>query len=91
MALELWKEPVVIVTSVLLLIIARVAYKKSRITGRPPMVSYTIPWVGSAIDIGKNPDAFFKWAMFVEQLSTRLETSDDPPPPVLALSTEIYS
>ena len=66
MALELWKEPVVIATSVLLLIIARVAYKKSRITGRPPMVSYTIPWVGSAIDIGKNPDAFFKRAMYVE-------------------------
>ena len=66
MALELWKKPTVIVVSALLLIIVRVAYKRNQATGRPPMVSYTIPWVGSAIDLGKNPDAFFKRAMYVE-------------------------
>ena len=81
MALELWKEPVVIATIVLLLITTRVAYNRNRITGCPPTVSYTIPWVGSAIDIGKNPDAFFKRAMYVELLFTRLDISDDPPPP----------
>ena len=78
MALELWKEPMVIATTVLLLIIARAAYKRNQIIGRPPMVSYVIPWVGSAIDIGKNPDAFFEWAMYVEQLVMRLEAGDDP-------------
>ena len=66
MALELWKEPTVIAASVLLLIIARVAYKRSHVSGRPPVVSYTIPWVGCALDLGKNPDAFFKRAMYVE-------------------------
>ena len=66
MALELWKKPTVIVVSALLLIIVRVAYKRNQATGQPPMVSYTIPWVGSAIDLGKNPDAFFKRAMYVE-------------------------
>ena len=78
MTLELWKEPMVIATTVLLLIIARVAYKRNQIIGRPPMVSYVIPWVGSAIDIGKNPDAFFERAMYVEQLIMRLDTGDDP-------------
>ena len=66
MAFELWKDPAVIAASVLLLIIARVAYKRDKTTGRPPMVSYAVPWVGSAIDLGKNPDAFFKRAMYVE-------------------------
>ena len=66
MDLELWKEPKVIVASVLLLIIARTVYNKNRITGRPPVVSYAVPWVGSAIDLGKSPDAFFKRAMYVE-------------------------
>ena len=65
MALELWKEPTVIAASIMLLIIARVAHSRHRITGQPPVVSYAIPWVGSAIDLGKNPDAFFKRAMYV--------------------------
>ena len=78
MALELWKEPAVIAASVLLLIIARVAYKRNRTTGRPPLVSYTIPWVGSSLELGKNPDAFFKRAMYVELPFVRLEARDDP-------------
>ena len=80
MALELWKEPMVIAASISLLIIARVAYKRNRTTGRPPMVSYAVPWVGSAIDLGKDPDAFFKWAMYVDRLFTHLEVGDDSPP-----------
>jgi len=63
---ELWKEPRVIVASVVLLIIARTVYKRNRITGRPPAVSYLVPWVGSAIGLGKDPDGFFKRAMYVE-------------------------
>lgn len=66
MDLGLWKEPKVIVASVLLLVIARAVYKRDRTTGRPPVVSYLVPWVGSAIDLGKSPDAFFKRAMYVE-------------------------
>lgn len=66
MDLELWREPKVVIASVLLLIIARVVYGRNRVTGRPPVVSYTVPWVGSALDLGKSPDAFFKRAMYVE-------------------------
>ena len=80
MALELWKKPMVIAASISLLIIARVAYKRNRTTGRPPMVSYAVPWVGSAIDLGKDPDAFFKRAMYVDRLFTHLEVGDDSPP-----------
>ena len=75
---ELWKDPTVVAASVLLLIIVRVAYKRSRVSGRPPMVSYTIPWVGSSLELGKNPDAFFKRAMYVELPFVRLEARDDP-------------
>ena len=66
MSLELWKEPKVIVASALLLVIARMVYKRSRITGRPPVVPYLVPWVGSAIELGKDPDGFFKRARYVE-------------------------
>jgi len=76
---SLWKEPGVIVAGVLLLVIARAAYKKNQTTGRPPAVSYTIPWVGSAIDLGRGPDAFFKRVVYVEQLFTRLEAGDNFP------------
>jgi len=63
---ELWKEPKVIVASVLPLVIARAVYKKNQVTGRPSVVSYALPWVGSAIDLGKGPEGFFKCAMYVE-------------------------
>ena len=66
MDLELWKEPKAIVAGVLLLLIARTVYKKNQNIGRPPVVSYTVPWVGSAIELGKSPDGFFKRAMYVE-------------------------
>ncbi|KAF9646400.1 cytochrome P450 [Thelephora ganbajun] len=63
MDLESWKEPKVILASVLLLVTARAVYKKKQITRRPPVVYYAVPWVGSAIDLGKSPDAFFKRAI----------------------------
>jgi hypothetical protein len=66
MDLESWKEPKTIVTSVLLLLIARTVYKKYQNIGRSPVVSYAVPWVGSAIELGKSPDVFFKCAMYVE-------------------------
>ena len=66
MDFQLWKDPKVVVASVLLLVLARTVYKRNQVTGRPPVVSYTIPWVGSAIDLGKSPDVFFQRAMYVE-------------------------
>lgn len=63
---ELWKEPKVIVASALLFVIAQAVYKRNQATGRPPVVSYVVPWVGSAIDLGKSPDRFFQRAMYVE-------------------------
>ncbi|KIO30348.1 hypothetical protein M407DRAFT_20615 [Tulasnella calospora MUT 4182] len=33
--------------------------KKKKNTRCPPVVPYTIPWLGSAITLGKDPDAFF--------------------------------
>ena len=78
MTFELWKEPKVIVAGILLFVIARAVYKKNQV-GRPPVVSYAVPWVGSAIDLGKSPDAFFKRAMYVEWLFTRLEAGDKLP------------
>lgn len=29
---------------------------------KPPRVGYWLPWIGSAIEMGKDPDAFFKRA-----------------------------
>ncbi|KAG8948477.1 Cytochrome P450 7B1 [Tulasnella sp. 424] len=34
--------------------------KKKSNARRPPVVSYTIPWIGSAVTLGKDPDAFFQ-------------------------------
>jgi hypothetical protein len=79
MVFELWKEPKVIVVGVLLLVVARAAYKKNQVTGQPPVVSYAVPWVGSAIDLGKSPDAFFKRAMYVEWFFMHLEAGDKLP------------
>ena len=68
MDFELWKEPRVVLASVLLLIIARAAYKRNQDIGQPPVVSYTVPWVGSALELGKSPDTFFERAMYVDHL-----------------------
>ena len=63
MYFELFKESMVIAAGVLLFIVAWTMHKRNRITGRPPVVSYAVPWVGSALDLGRCPDAFFKRAM----------------------------
>jgi len=64
---ELWKEPRVVIASVLLLVIAQAVYKRNQArAGRPQVVSYAVPWVGSALDLGKSPDRFFQRAMYVE-------------------------
>ena len=70
-------DPKVVVASVLLLFIARTVYKKNQVTKRPPMVPYLVPWVGSAIDLGKSPDAFFRRAMYVECLFIILGARDE--------------
>jgi hypothetical protein len=44
-----------------LAIVAQTLYeKRKRVSeGRAPMVSHLIPWVGSALEMGGDPDAFF--------------------------------
>ncbi|GJJ07854.1 hypothetical protein Clacol_002060 [Clathrus columnatus] len=34
--------------------------KRKQFEKRPPLVKYTIPWLGSAIQLGKDPDGVFK-------------------------------
>jgi hypothetical protein len=53
----------VVVVSVLLLPVAYILYIRIRSSRAPPTVFYFIPWVGSAWDIGQDPDAFFARAM----------------------------
>ncbi|KAG8780011.1 Cholesterol 7-alpha-monooxygenase [Ceratobasidium sp. 428] len=36
--------------------------KRSRTDGRPPIVSYWVPWLGSALQIQRDPDSLFKKA-----------------------------
>ena len=76
---------------VLSLVIVRVACKRNQTTNRPPVVSYTIPWVGSALDLGKDPDAFLKRAMYVEQLFPCLDAEDDPPPRLSAQYGDMFT
>ncbi|KIO30347.1 hypothetical protein M407DRAFT_20613 [Tulasnella calospora MUT 4182] len=40
------------------------ANKNSNGSRRPPVVPYNIPWLGSAITLGKDPDAFFHDARY---------------------------
>ena len=46
---------------VTLLVAARTLYDKRKraLEGRAPMVPHLIPWVGSGLELGKDPDAFF--------------------------------
>ncbi|KAG8706774.1 Cytochrome P450 7B1 [Ceratobasidium sp. 428] len=36
--------------------------KRSRTDGQPPIVSYWVPWLGSALQVQRNPDSLFKKA-----------------------------
>jgi len=58
----LWASPKLLAAgAVVLTIAARTLYeKRKRVSeGRAPMVSYLVPWVGSGLEIGRDPDAFF--------------------------------
>ena len=58
----LWASPKLLAAgAVVLTIAARILYeKRKRVSeGRAPMVSHLIPWVGSGLEIGRDPDAFF--------------------------------
>jgi len=58
----LWASPKLLAAgAVVLTVVARNLYeKRKRVTeGRAPMVSHIIPWVGSGLEIGRDPDAFF--------------------------------
>jgi len=61
----LWSYPKLFAATVAILtIFARTLYEKRKreSEGRAPMVSHLIPWVGSALDIGRDPDAFLSRA-----------------------------
>ena len=47
------------------LLLYKLFRKTTNSDARPPVVPYIIPWVGSAITMGKDPDAFFKSARSV--------------------------
>ena len=53
---------------VALAIVAQTLYeRRKRVSeGRAPMVSHLIPWVGSALEIGGNPDRFFSRAQYAQ-------------------------
>ena len=61
----LWSNSMLLAAgAVVLAIVAQTSYeKRKRVSeGRAPMVSHLIPWVGSALEIGGDPDAFFSRA-----------------------------
>jgi sterol 14-demethylase len=62
---ELWTETgatPILVSVLLLLPIAYLVISHLSSRDEPPTVWYWIPWVGSALSLGKDPDAFFDWA-----------------------------
>ncbi|KAF9646730.1 cytochrome P450 [Thelephora ganbajun] len=61
----LWPNPELFFTglAVLTIILQSFYEKRKRVSeSRAPMVSHPIPWVGSALEIGRNPDTFFNRA-----------------------------
>jgi hypothetical protein len=66
----LWSNPKVLTVGVVVLaIVAQSLYEKRKrgLEGRAPMVSHLVPWVGSALEIGGDPDAFFNRAQCVTE------------------------
>lgn len=64
----LWSYPKFLaVGTVALAFVTHTWYEKRKrvLQGRAPMVSYFIPWVGSALEVAKDPDAFFDRARWV--------------------------
>ena len=56
-------EPKYLVTAGLLLVALYLS--RRRPANKAPFVSYWIPWVGSAISLGRDPDGFFRRAVWV--------------------------
>lgn len=64
----LWSHPKLLAAGIVALAILAQALhekRKRRSEGRAPMVSHLIPWVGSALEVGGDPDAFFERAQWV--------------------------
>jgi len=60
-----WYNPILLAAgAVALAVVAQTLFeRRKRVSeGRAPMVSHFIPWVGSALEIGGDPDAFFNHA-----------------------------
>jgi len=61
----LWFNPKLLAAgAVVLAIVAQTLYEKRKRASesRAPMVSHLVPWVGSALEMGGDPDAFFNRA-----------------------------
>ena len=60
----LWSNPKLLAGGVLVAIFAQTLYKKRKRAweGRAPIVSYFLPWVGSGLEIRRDPDGFFSRA-----------------------------
>lgn len=64
----LWSSPnFLAAVAVLLVIVCQTWHEKRKrvLQGKAPMVSHLIPWVGSAFEVAKDPDAFFERARWV--------------------------
>ena len=64
----LWNNPKLLAAgAVVLAIVAQSLYEKRKRVweGKTPIVSHLIPWVGSALEIGGDPDGFFDRAQLV--------------------------
>jgi len=65
----LWSNPKLLAAgAVVLAVAAQILYeKRKRVSeGRAPLVSHLIPWVGSALEIGGDPDTFFNHARYAQ-------------------------
>jgi hypothetical protein len=64
----LWSYPSFLAAgAVVLAVVTQAWYEKRKraLEGRAPMVSHLIPWVGSALEVAADPDAFFDRARWV--------------------------
>lgn len=63
-----WSNPSVLAAvAIVVAVVTKTLHAKRKqvLEGRPPMVSHLIPWVGSALDVAADPDAFFDRARWV--------------------------
>ena len=64
----LWSRPKTLAAAAVVLAVVVQAWydkRKRALQGSAPMVSYLIPWVGSALEVAADPDAFFDRARWV--------------------------